>query len=316
VARWEIQFMTALASDIVYAISWNPLRWSSWTIGLLIVACLLGRILLPLTRSPIQRFIREVLLVAPAALFYFLVRGVVDAREADAVRHAEAIIQFEQALGINQEQRLQERILSSGWLIDLVNWIYIWGHWPVIVLVVSWLILFRHERFAVYRNAFLISGAVGMVIFALFPVAPPRLMDGIGFIDTVTDRSNAYRLLQPPSLTNPFAAMPSLHFGWNLLIGIALVREAHSRAARLFGVLMPLAMFSSIILTANHYFLDGLVGGLLVLCGLALGEWLAQPGHDLRRFLPQPGVERQAPQPHASPPPRSLQGTRRSERAR
>jgi glycerophosphoryl diester phosphodiesterase len=107
-----------------------------------------------------------------------------------------------------------------------------------------------------------------MIIFAVFPVAPPRLMPGYDFIDTVTLRSNSYRVLQPSALANPYAAMPSLHFGWDLLMGIALVREASRPAVRALGFVLPVGMFLAVVLTANHYILDAVVGGSLVLISL------------------------------------------------
>ena len=93
-------------------------------------------------------------------------------------------------------------------------------------------------------------------------------MPGLDVVDTVTTRSYAYRVLQPPDLTNPYAAMPSLHFGWNLLMGIAIFREARRVGIKLLGILMPVAMFFAIVFTSNHYILDGLAGGVLVLMSL------------------------------------------------
>jgi membrane-associated phospholipid phosphatase len=124
------------------------------------------------------------------------------------------------------------------------------------------------------RNALLISGAIGLVIFATFPVAPPRLTD-LAVVDTVTLHSNAYRVLQPPAFVNQYAAMPSLHFGWDLLIGLALIRTATSRPMRLLGWIMPVLMAVAVILTANHYILDVFAGGAVALTGL-LFAWCLQ----------------------------------------
>jgi hypothetical protein len=118
----------------------------------------------------------------------------------------------------------------------------------------------------------LISGAIGLVIFVYVPVAPPRFMTQYGFIDTVTERTNAYRVLQPPAFTNQYAAMPSLHFGWNLLMGIAWASLSGNRWTRLFGWLMPPLMFAAIVLTANHYLLDGVAGGALAMLGVRRGD--------------------------------------------
>jgi hypothetical protein len=254
---------------------WNPLEWPSAVYFLLIVAVLGLRWRLP--ESPRRSLLvaRELGLLLPAVLLYFAVRGLVDAREADAVRNAGRIIDLERTLGLLHEERLQGWILQSGWLVDLMNWVYIWGHWPVLAATALWLLLRHPREYPVYRNALLVSGAVGMFIFALFPVAPPRLMPDMAFVDTVTQQSQSYRVLQPTSLTNPYAAVPSFHFGWNLLMGIAIARLASGRFARVFGALMPVAMLLAIVLTANHYFLDAAIGGALVLGSLWAASRLA-----------------------------------------
>ena len=261
------------------AIDWNPLNWQSWPFVVVIVASLLLRFFLPPPRTALQHFIAEFLLLLPAILLYFLVRGLVDARASDAIANARQVIDIEKQLGIFVEIDLQETLLRSETIKTLVNWIYIWMHWPVVAVTIIWLVTHRpRERYSVYLNAFLISAAIGMVIFALYPVAPPRLMPELGLEDTVTRHSHSYRVLQPPGLTNPFAAMPSLHFGWNLLIGIAIVREARHPLARTFGVVMPAMMFSAIVLTANHYIIDGVAGGMLTTLCLLIAMRLPRDG--------------------------------------
>jgi hypothetical protein len=105
-----------------------------------------------------------------------------------------------------------------------------------------------------------------MVIFVAFPVAPPRLA-GLGFVDTVTERSLSYRVLQPPAFVHQYAAMPSLHAGWDLLVGIAIVTAASSVALRACGVAMPTLMAVAVVVTANHFILDVVVGVILALTG-------------------------------------------------
>ena len=209
----------------------------------------------------------EVLIIAVAVLLYFMVRGLVDGREAEAVVHAGRLIDLERSLGIFWEPRFQAWALEWGPLATVANWVYIWGHWPVIVATLSWLLMAHRDRYPVYRNTLLISGAVGLVIFTVFPMAPPRFMVDWGFVDTVTLHSQAYRVLQPPSLVNQYAAMPSLHCGWDLLMGIAIFRHA-PRQWRWIGLLLPVAMFFAVVLTANHYFTDGIVGDTIVLASL------------------------------------------------
>lgn len=246
------------------AISLNPLDWNTGVYAVLMVACLVVRWMIPASHQRSVRLVREVLMIAPAALFYFLVRGLVHARGDVAIEHAHQLIDFEKALGIFHEPQLQSYIIGHEWLVDFVNWIYIWGHWPFLAAVFAWIVIAHPRAYPKYRNTMFLSGLIGMAIFALHPVAPPRLVPGFGFIDTVTQQSNSYRVFQPPSLTNPYAAFPSLHFGWDLLVGMAVFFEARRWWTRGIGVIMPVLMYIAIVLTANHYIIDGIVGGIIV----------------------------------------------------
>jgi hypothetical protein len=217
--------------------------------------------------------VREMALVIFAYFTYFAVRGITVGSEERAVANAGHVIHLERSLGIFREPDLQQAILDDRWLVDLMNWMYVWGHWPLIILVAVWLYLNWPRSYRLYRNAFLISGSIGLVIFALYPVAPPRLAD-VDIVDTVTLHSNSYRVLQPPGLVNQYAAVPSLHFGWNLLIGIIFFTHARSLAARALGVVIPVVMFMAIVLTANHYIIDAVAGGVVALTGLAIASSL------------------------------------------
>lgn len=225
-------------------------------------------------RPAVRAVAAEAVLITFAILAYFGVRGLTEGSAAVAAANAQRVLELERALSIAWEPRLQELVLVSHALVTLVNWVYIWGHWPVIAVVGLWLFFFRRPAYLLYRNAFLISGGVGLAIFALFPVAPPRLVD-LAVVDTVTQYSRAYRVLQPPAFVNQYAAMPSLHLGWDLLICMALFRSTRCWLARAFAVSLPPAMYAAIVLTANHYFLDGLAGVGLGLFGLAVARWLA-----------------------------------------
>jgi hypothetical protein len=119
----------------------------------------------------------------------------------------------------------------------------------------------------------LVSGIIGVCIFVLFPVAPPRLAE-LGLVDTVTLHSHAYRVLQPPTFVNQYAAVPSLHVGWNLLIGIFIYRCASRPAVRALGILSPVAMTAAVVLTANHYLVDAVLGAVVALTGLAVAARL------------------------------------------
>ncbi len=218
---------------------------------------------------------KQTLLVACAVALYFQVRGLTEGAASTAIANGHDILDFEQAIGIAIERSLQARVVDSQLLTTLANWIYIWLHWPVIIATLVWLHERHRPRYLVIRNAMFVSGAVGLVIFVLYPVAPPRLLDA-GFIDTVTDLSTSYRVLQPPSLVNKYAAMPSLHVGWNLLVGITLWRASRRWSIRAVAIAGPTLMSVSVVATANHYLIDGIVGSVVALLGLLVAEHLTQ----------------------------------------
>ena len=202
-------------------------------------------------------------------LAYFGIRNLTVGSREDALANAEHILEAEDALGIAWEDAIQASIVGSDTLVTLANWVYIWGHWPVILSAAIALYIVRRDSYFLLRNALFVSGAIGFVMFALVPVAPPRLLD-LGLVDTVTEQSNAYRALQPPGLTNQYAALPSLHLGWNLAVGIVLFLTTAHVAVRAFALVSPLAMGFAVLATANHFLLDVVAGALVVLVGLAV----------------------------------------------
>ena len=221
----------------------------------------------------LRGFAREVALIAFAILLYFGIRNQTVGNADVAFENAQWLLDLERRLGIDWEDPLQAATVSSDAVVTAANWVYIWGHWPVILGVATALYLYRPRHYYLLRNALFVSGFIGFAFFALFPVAPPRLMD-IGLVDTVTERSNAYRALQPPGLTNQYAAFPSLHAGWNLLVGIVVVMAVASMALRVAAMTLPVAMALAVIVTANHFVIDVPAGIVVVLIGLAVSIFL------------------------------------------
>lgn len=226
---------------------------------------------------PSRGALREIGIVSFAIFLYFFVRGLMDSKVSLAEAHAHRLVDLERWLGVFHEPDIQHWVLQYDWLVWLVNAIYMYGHWPVLIATMIWLIWKRVDQFPIYRSALLVSGAIGLVVFVTFPMAPPRFLPDLGFVDTVTVHTNAYRVLQPPAFTNQYAAMPSLHVGWNLLMGIAIFRTTQFRFWRTFALVMPLAMYLATILTANHFILDGIIGSLVALTGLAIAMRISSP---------------------------------------
>ncbi len=234
----------------------------------------------------------EIILVATALLLYYLVRGFTHERVELSFYLAGQIIDLEKTLGIFWEVDLQGLVLPYGWLVDSLNSIYLYGHLPVILAIAVWLYSWHRPQYLLMRNAFLISGAIGLIVYASFPVAPPRFMTELGFVDTIFEQYGVSRLANPYFFRNEYAAVPSLHFGWNLLAGMAMYLASRNLAVRASAVLLPLATLAAVVLTANHYILDTIAGTLTVAAGVALA--LAVRGLVLHYRPPGSGAETRA----------------------
>jgi hypothetical protein len=228
----------------------------------------------PNVRRPAKRDLiqlgPEVLLIGLALPFYYLVRGFTEERVDEAFERAEWIIRLEKRLGIFWEIDLQALILPASWLVYTLNSLYLYGHLPVILAVAVWLYVRHRREYLLMRNAFLISGAIGLAIYATYPLAPPRFMDEYGFVDTVFDQYGVSRVANPDFLRNEYAAMPSLHFGWNLLAGVAMWMASRGLAVRAIALTIPPLTLAAVVLTANHYILDVVAGAATVGVGLAV----------------------------------------------
>lgn len=215
--------------------------------------------------------LHEAVMVAGAFLVYFLVRASVDGRASTAFANGRDVISFERTLGLYHELTMQGWILDHFALIKLMNWIYFWGHMPVVIGFAVWLFIWHRPTYTLMRNAFLLSGAIAVVIYATYPVAPPRLFPAEGFIDTmaVHDRVS-YNAQEVGAFVNQYAAIPSLHFGWSLLLGGAVAVVTRHRMMRALGLAWPVAMFFSVVLTGNHFIVDAIAGAIVCAAGLGL----------------------------------------------
>ena len=208
----------------------------------------------------------QIFIVTVAAFIYFGVRMITKGAEVAAFKNAYDLLTFEATLGLDFEAWSQAAVLDYHWVVTFFNWVYIWLHWPVIIGALLLLYHYNRRGYTLMRNAMLISGALGLVFFVFFPVAPPRFFDG--FTDTVAELSTSYKYLQPPSVVNKYAALPSFHVGWNVLAGVVLFRTIRSIPVRIFAVASPLLMSVAVVLTGNHWVIDGFVGTALAMIGL------------------------------------------------
>ncbi len=197
--------------------------------------------------------------------------GAEQARSSLALADARHVIDFERLLGIFRERQLQSLIIDNDALMQIFNAIYMWAHLPLIIALAVWLYWRHREHFRVTRNAVLISGTIALLIFQIVPLAPPRLVPGAGFVDTAAKVSGVYDTVEPKVFFNPYAAIPSMHVGWVLLMGLTVWQYAGDRRLAWLGLALPVLMTLAVVITGNHYFTDAIAGVLTALLGL----WLA-----------------------------------------
>lgn len=221
---------------------------------------------------PTKKDAAEIILLASALPIYYLVRGITQTQVDEAVDRGVDLIHLERSLGIFWEVEMQSWVISYSWLVKILNNFYLFGHLPVIGALAVWLYFWHRPQYLFMRNAFLISGAIALIFYVNFPTAPPRLLPehlGFGFVDTVVQQYDESRPLTPSWFVNEYAAFPSMHIGWNLLVGMAVWLATKNIFIRLFAVIMPAAMMADIVLTANHYIIDGIAA--LPVIALAIG---------------------------------------------
>ncbi|MGW0396192.1 phosphatase PAP2 family protein [Streptomyces sp. NPDC003042] len=228
----------------------------------------------------------EILLIAVSYWTYSLIRNAVPEQKTAALANADWIWGVERTLGIAVEQTVNHAVNSVTWLIVGMNYYYATLHFVVTIGVLVWIYRLHPGRYAATRLVLFSTTGVALVGYYLYPLAPPRLMNGQDFIDTVlvhhTWGSMASGNLK--HMSNQYAAMPSMHIGWSLWCGLTIFAVATAPWARILGVLYPTLTLVVIVATANHFWLDA-VGGLMCLAfGYAVSRtWYGSLPHRLPR---------------------------------
>jgi lysylphosphatidylglycerol synthetase-like protein (DUF2156 family) len=194
------------------------------------------------------------------------VRGVTIASPDEAFANARSVVHLERALGLFHEEGLQA---AFGALDGTLSVYYLLGFAPLLVGVLVWLGIRQGSLYRELRSLLLLSISLAVVIHVALPVAPPRLVPGLGIADTVGLDHDHGSIAGIPF--NPYAAMPSMHVGWSLLVSLVGWKAATSFVARGFFAAHPAVMAIAVTATGNHYFVDSLAGVLVAL--VALGLW-------------------------------------------
>ncbi|MGH8970513.1 MAG: phosphatase PAP2 family protein [Actinomycetes bacterium] len=218
-----------------------------------------------MTRPPL---VREVLMLVALFVGYRLGRILIDGQDAAAYGNAWQVWHLERALGLPDEEALQDWILNWPDALRAANWYYVGVHFPLTAAFLVWGWLRRSPgdyRWA--RRLIITLTALAFVVHVIMPLAPPRMMLGMGFVDTMATIGPTAYGDSATTVANQFAAMPSLHVGWALLLSLVVIRTTSSRW-RWVSVAHPLATTAVVVATANHYWLDAVVAAFLL--GLAV----------------------------------------------
>ncbi len=217
---------------------------------------------------------------------YQVVRGLTDAKDALAFANADRLIEIERGIGTFFEPGLQAALLNHDWLIDAANFLYINTHFIITTTFLVWLYLFRNQHFYFVRNMFLVAMAIALVGYAVYPTAPPRLIPEAGFVDTVASFTAVEQDSNAVSfLVNKYAAVPSMHIGFALMIAGVAIAATRGRLTRALWFGYPIMVFGVIVVTANHYWLDAAAGaGVAAVAAFAAHRLLAPVGPEAWSF--------------------------------
>ncbi len=218
--------------------------------------------------APRSHWLRELAIVVVFYYSYELVRRFVHLGNVRprAFRNQLYLMDLERTLHIYTESTVQKAFLGATWFIKILNVYYGTLHFIITGGLLMWVYLRRHEHYRQYRNLLGMTTALALVGYVIFPLAPPRLYPCHDcFVDTLDTIGGlwSYHSSAAKAIANPFAAMPSLHFGWALWCGTLLWSFARHRAVRALSVIYPILTLLAIVVTANHYWLDA-VGGALI----------------------------------------------------
>jgi hypothetical protein len=235
--------------------------------------------------------LRQIALVGLAYGAYSLVRGLVSGDTTTAFQHARDLIGVERSLHVFVEPSIQAWASSSHLLMDFSSWLYVNAQTSITLAALIYLYVRHNRSFYFVRNMFAIAMLIALVGYAVFPTAPPRFLPEWGFIDSVSDLTGvhvSHASASMNALFNPYAAVPSMHVAFALMIGWPLASLSRTRVAAVLWRLYPLLIAFVIIATANHFIIDALLGALTAGVSALGARRLARMRPAAWRFGPEP----------------------------
>ena len=226
-------------------------------------------------RGPLD-FVWQMLVVVAAYYAWRFGRGAVEAGAAGSLAHARDLISVERSLHTFFEIDLQSWAVSSGWPSDVASWMYAHVHFYGTLIGVL-LVYFAHNRsFYFVRNMLFVAMAISLLGYALYPTAPPRFVPELGLSVSPEVTGNEPIRVSDSPLFNPYAAVPSMHVGFALILGLSLAALSRRRLVRGLFVAYPLLMTYVVVATGNHSWLDAAAGALVAAMAFGAAELLGR----------------------------------------
>lgn len=227
--------------------------------------------------DPVTTTLHEVTVVLVLYALWQYVGDLTITKVAGAERHARWVYDLQRTLHLPSELRVQRALLPHDLTIQFLNLYYASAHVPAVGILLVWL-FFRHRaRYASIRNSLALTTA-GCLLIQTVPVAPPRLMPGLGFVDSGLRYHQSVYGTGGSGISNQLAAMPSLHVGWSVLVAGAAIATGRSRW-RWLVLAHPILTLVAVVATGNHWWLDGVVAAMVL--GVAvLAQRLVRAGVD------------------------------------
>src|SRR6266487_4650486 len=193
---------------------------------------------------------------------YELGRGLVVGNAAEAERHAHRLVALERSLHLFVEANLQRAAHTLPGLTSLLDVAYLTLHLAVTAAVLLWLHRRHAAAFPFVRTTLLLASGLALVGFLAYPTAPPRLA-GVGIVDTVSSGRVDLNRGLISSVYNPYAAVPSMHVGYALIVATSLLRHGRHLLVRALGALYPPFVLLVIVATGNLFFFDAAAGAIV-----------------------------------------------------
>jgi hypothetical protein len=230
---------------------------------------------------------RQLSLFVVAELCYEAVRGVADGQRMTAITNGQHVISFEKSIHAFFEPSLQSAFIGHRWIVDFANFMYMNSHFVVTTAFLVWLYVFRNSHFYFVRNMFMVAMALAVVGYALVPTMPPRLFPQEGFVDTITDYAQVNHDSALVKLfINPYAAIPSMHVAFSTMIGVTGVLISRHKITKFVWAAYPVLVFWVVVVTANHFWIDGAAGLLVAVLAAFAARSLARARPAVWSFRP------------------------------